>query len=251
MTGLDQALAGWALAATMAAVTAALLLRTGRRRIAINEALHELRRPLQALALSGSSTSSGVVDSSTRLAAVALERLDREVNGGHRPGAGERFRCEAMMRSAVGRWRARVALDGGSLELRWRAGDAAVFGERAALEQAVDNLIVNAIEHGGPEILVEGRRRGVRLIVSVADSRREAIAAAGRSGGRQVGGARPQAAIARVTGRRRHGHGLAVVRRVATAHRGSFVLRRAAGGSVATLDLPLAPGAIAPLDPAA
>lgn len=250
MTGLGQASAGWVLAATMAAVTAALLLRTGRRRIAINEALHELRRPLQAIALSGPSANSVVVESSTRLAAVALERLDREVNGGVRPGVSERVRCEAVMRSAVGRWRARVALEGGSLELRWRAGDAVVLGERAALEQAVDNLIVNAIEHGGPEILVEGRCRGARLIVSVADSRREAIATADPQPGRDRRGAHPPP-VALLTGRRRRGHGLAVVRRIAATNRGSFILRRTAGGSVAILDLPLAPGPIAPLDPAA
>ena len=199
---------------------------TERERTAINEALHELRRPLQALALCGGS-GGDVVASSARLAAVALERLDREVNGG---GGGERrrepLRCEAPLRSAVRRWRARVAMGGGSLELRWRAGEAIVLGDAAAIEQAVDNLIVNAIEHGGPEIVVEGRRRGGRLVISVADSGRRAPTQTGS--GIVAGG--------------RRGHGLALVRRFARSHDGRFVLHRAAGGSVAILELPLVAG---------
>jgi signal transduction histidine kinase len=233
MTGLGQALMGWTLAATLAAVTAALLLRSGRQRTAINEALHELRRPLQALALSGSSASGpAAVESSTRLAAAALERLEREVNGGGEPQPAEPVRGETMLRSAVGRWRARVALGGGSLELRWRAGEAVVLGDRVALEQAVDNLIVNAIEHGGPEIVVEGRRRAGRLLISVGDSGR-GTRVRSRPGGRG-------AAVGRIAGGRHRGHGLAVVRRAAAAHRGRVGRQRGGEGSVAMLDLPLA-----------
>ena len=202
---------------------------TERQRTAINEALHELRRPLQALALAAGGPDGDAVASSARLAAVALERLDREVNGGDAEPPSEPVRCEAAMRSAVGRWRARVALGGGSLELRWWAGDAAFVGDGAALEQAIDNLIVNAIEHGGPEILVEGRRRAMGLAISVADSGRG-------SQPRARGMARPAGRVS-VGGRR--GHGLAVVRRFAALHGGAFVLRKADGGSVATLELPL------------
>ena len=46
--------------------------------------------------------------------------------------------------------------------------------------------------------------------------------------------------IARLSGRQRHGHGLAVVRQVAAAHGGRFVLRRSEQGSLAVLELPLA-----------
>ena len=202
-----------------------------RRRAAIDEALHELRRPLQALALLGR-TRGGAVESSTRLAALALERLERELGrgdagapferqAGERRQAGAPVRCEAALREAVGRWRARVALGGGSLRLRWRAGDAVLGGDRGGLEQAVDNLIVNAIEHGGPEIVVEGRRRGSRLLISVSDSGRASNALSGSPG-------------------RRRGHGLRVVRRFAAGQGGRFVLERGERGAVATLELPLA-----------
>jgi signal transduction histidine kinase len=232
MTGLSQSL-GWSLAIAMTAVAGALALRGGRRRVAINEALHELRRPLQALALSGlvAKGAPGAVAGSIRLAAAALERLDRAVNGGPNAIVREPVRCEAVLRSAVGRWRARVVLAGGSLELRWRAGEAVLDGDRTELEQAVDNLIVNAIEHGGPTIVVEGRRRAASLCVSVVDSGRGSRPESRRDS--------PAEVIARISGRRRRGHGLALVRRAAAAHHGRFVLQRGELGTVATLELPL------------
>jgi signal transduction histidine kinase len=197
-----------------------------RRRAAIDEALHELRRPLQALALIGR-TRGGAVESSAKLAALALERLERELERGEggvpleRSPADAPVRCEAALREAVERWRARVALGRGSLRLSWRAGDAVLGGDRAGLEQAVDNLIVNAIEHGGPEIVVEGRRRGSRLLISVRDSGRVSPALPGSPA-------------------RRRGHGLRVVRRFAAGQGGRFVFERGERGAVATLELPLA-----------
>ena len=59
MIELAEIVAGWPLAATMAAVATAQGLRAGRRRGALNEALHELRRPLQAIALAGGGGSVG------------------------------------------------------------------------------------------------------------------------------------------------------------------------------------------------
>ena len=141
-------------------------------------------------------------------------------------------RLQPLAQAAVGRWRARAALAGGSLELRWRAGMAVVMGEHAGLAQALDNLIVNAIEHGGPSIVVEAKRRGDRLRVSVADSGRASRPESRRD--------TPADVIARLTGRRRHGHGLSVVRRVVASHGGRFVLRRSEEGSLAVLELPLA-----------
>ena len=85
MTDLAGIASGWPLAASMAVALTAQGLRAGRRRSALNEALHELRRPLQAIALAAPGMAGfGPVGSegSVRLAAAALERLDREINGG-------------------------------------------------------------------------------------------------------------------------------------------------------------------------
>ncbi len=233
MMDLANTAAGWPLAASMAVVLTAQGLRAGRRRYALNEALHELRRPLQAIALaSGTGTGEArSVDGSVELAATALERLDREINGGPAAAVRGAVRFQPLLQASVGRWRARAAMGGSSLELRWRAGGAVVMGERSGLSQALDNLIVNAIEHGGPSIVVEARRRGGRLRISVADS--------GRSSRPDSRRENPAEVIARLSGRSRHGHGLPVVRQVAAAHGGRFVLRRSEQGSLAVLELPL------------
>ena len=49
----------------------------------------------------------------------------------------------------------------------------------------------------------------------------------------------PAGLVARLSGRRRHGHGLRVVRRIAAAHRGDFRLRRSERGTEAVIELPV------------
>lgn len=241
MVALAEIFAGWPLAATMAGVVAAQGLRAGRRRSALNEALHELRRPLQAIALTGGGPvgSPPVLESSVHLAAAALDRLDREVNGGGLQRPPEAVEVRPLLEAAVRRWAARASLGGGSLKLRWRAGRAVVVGDRVELAQALDNLLVNAIEHGGPEISVDARPRKGRVRIAIADSGRSSRPAARRE--------TPAEAIGRLSGRRRRGHGLAVVRQVVAAHHGRFALRRSERGSIALLDLPLAGNRGAPV----
>jgi len=234
MIELAQIIAGWPLVLSMAAAVAAQGLRAGRRRMALNEALHELRRPLQVVALASRMrvAAAGNEGDPLEQAAAALERLDREINGGPSATVWGRVDGQALARAAVGRWQARARLSDGSLELRWNAGRASISGDRVALAQALDNLIVNAIEHGGPTIVVSARLREGRLRIAVADSGR-AMRPRSRYGN-------PAEIVAQLAGRRRHGHGLAVVRRVAAAHRGRFALRRSERGSLAVLELPLA-----------
>jgi signal transduction histidine kinase len=230
MIELAAIVAGWPLAATMAAFVAAQELRAGRRRSALNEALHELRRPLQAIALAGGPAGSPpVLESSVRLAAAALERLDCEVNGGSLQRPKEALEVRPLLEAAVRRWQARASLGGGSLQLRWRAGRAVVVGDRVDLAQALDNLIVNAIEHGGPTIQVDARPHKGRVRIVIADS-----GIASRPPARRDA---PAEVIERLSGPR-HGHGLSVVRQVAAAHRGRFALRRSVRGSLALLELP-------------
>ncbi len=234
MIELAHIAAIWPLAASMATAIAVQGLREGRRRTILNEALHELRRPLQAVALAvgPQPAPSGHGGEAIELAAAALERLDREINGG---GSTAPIRGvvdgHSLVLAALERWAERARLAGATLELRWNAGEATVGGDRCALAQALDNLIVNAIEHGGPTIVVSARLRAGALRIAVADSGR-----ASRPRSRRGTAA---ATIERLSGRRRHGHGLGVVSKIVAAHEGQFALRRSPRGSLAVLELPL------------
>lgn len=232
MTELVQ-IAGWPLVLSMAAAVAAQNLRAGRRRSALNQALHELRRPLQVVALASGprlGDPDGVREP-IELAAAALERLDREINGDPLAPVVGTVDAARLARSAVARWQGRVRLTEGSLELRWNAGQALVRGDHSALGQALDNLIVNAIEHGGPTIVVAARLGEGRLRIAVVDSGRATRPRSRRSNPVQV--------ISRLSGRHHRGHGLSVVRRVAADHGGRFALRHSERGSLAVLELPL------------
>jgi signal transduction histidine kinase len=234
---LAQLAGGWPLAFPLVAAAGARSLLAGRRRSALNEALHELRRPLQALALSSpdaGSARAGGVESSLQMAAAALERLDREINGEAGAAVRAPLAAESLLAATVARWQRRAALRGGSLRLRCADADLTVCGDRCEISQALDNLIVNALEHGGPDVVVTAAPAPGMLRISVADSGAPPSRASRRSGSAGL--------LARMSGRRRHGHGLRVVRRVAAAHGGSFRLRCSEAGAEAELDLPLLGG---------
>jgi signal transduction histidine kinase len=213
--------AGWPLGLTLAAAIVGDRVREARRRAALNRALHELRRPLQALVLS-SGRSRGPGSHAIRVALAALADLDREINGGSRPLARRPIACRALVQPAVERWRRPAASARRSLVLRWRAGSAVILADPDRLAQALDNLIDNALRHGGLRVLVDASlcANGVRIAVS--DS--------GRTTNATVSPRDP-----------RRGHGLRIVSAVAVEHGGRFAIRRSQAGTVATLELPLAP----------
>ncbi len=232
LNGIPPVLPAFALAAAAALAAGA---REGRRRMALNEALHELRRPLQALVLQApAGRRAGGGDGPVEMAAAALTRLEREING--EPAAPQRapLLARPLAESALGRWRERAAGAGATLELHWEAGGAAIDADRQDIAAALDNLIDNAIEHGGPRIAVEAASFADMLSLAVVDS------GDGAGSGRE---ARPVPAprdlLSRLSGRRRHGHGLRRVRRTAAAHGGSFSLHRGESGTSAVLELPL------------
>ncbi|HEX4669156.1 MAG TPA: HAMP domain-containing sensor histidine kinase [Solirubrobacterales bacterium] len=233
---LGQVVAAWPLGASLAAAVAAQGLQAGRRRTALNEALHELRRPLQVLALAtpgAGQLGPPAIQGSVQMAASALERLEREINGGSAAVVRAPMFARPLLDIAVARWKARAALAGGSLALRWQAGEAMIDGDRCEIAQALDNLMVNAIEHGGPKIVVEAWTRRGRFRVAVVDSGRESRPESRRES--------PAELVARLSGRRSRGHGLRVVRRTAATHGGEFRLHSSARGTEAVFELPLSP----------
>jgi two-component system, sensor histidine kinase FlrB len=167
------------------------------------------------------------------MATVALERLEREINGKPAFATVAAIPARPLLEAAVGRWRNQTAAAGGTLALRWSEsdGDSVVRGDRHALAQALDNLLVNAIEHGGAQIVIEAARVQGRLRIVVRDSGRAARTASART--------RMTELIERLSGRRSRGHGLRVVRRTVAAHGGEFALHRSPSGTAAVVDLPL------------
>lgn len=203
--------------------------------------MHELRRPLQALALldPDERREASVPGAGRRglleLIDSALGDLDRAVNGGEAPAATTRFCARDLVLGCLERWR--PAADGaGGFRVLWDAGPAMVEGDPTRMAQAIDNLVANALEHGGPPLMVTGARVAGRVRITVANGRAEA----------GPGPIRPVTALngdgeSRSTTRDpRRGHGTALVSEIASAHRGRFALCRTGSGCVAALELPLA-----------
>jgi two-component system sensor histidine kinase MtrB len=195
----------------------------------LNRALHELRRPLQALVLleQGPDAPAASAPEAARrglleLAACALDELDAAVNGGGGCPVTRRVSCRELVHASLERWRPPAAR--GSVKLYWDAGPAYVEADPAGVARALDNLLVNAIEHGAPPLVVTGATVADRLRITVAS---------GAAGPEPPGNGRDP----------RRGHGIPVVSEVARAHGGRFALYRSEQGCVAALELPLSGGA--------
>lgn len=225
---LAEVAAGLPMAASLALAGGISSFREGRRRMALNEAMHELRRPLQILTLTipGGSHQAPHVESSLELATVALDRLDREINGLAPEEVVTEVSVNALIVEAVQRWKSAAARGGVSLQMEWNGPETDVVGDRFDLAQALDNLLSNAIEHGAGEVRIGWRREGNWICISISNTGAKVAARAGRRSRRRGG-------------RCRRGHGLRVVSRVAKKHGGSFALRPARDGTKASLRLPL------------
>jgi len=221
--GSLAAIAGatWPVGLTMALVLLGDRVRERRRRRSLNERLHELRRPLQALVLAAKP---GPVagPEPLELALAALRDLDREVNGG--PPDVRRRPVEARMLAiaAAERWRARVAAAGRRIVVRWECGDELADVDPVQIAQALDNLLANALEHGSGPITIEGARLAKRIELRVRD------------------GGPVKSSRLRQHGDPRRGHGLRVTRMLAAGSGGELRIRAAARGTIAALTLPLA-----------
>ncbi|MGV1050342.1 MAG: hypothetical protein ACOYD4_17665, partial [Solirubrobacterales bacterium] len=171
---LTRVASAWPLAVSLAAAVAAHGLLAGRRRTALNEALHELRRPLQALVLATppAAARTGSGGDLPLQAELALKRLDREINGGPEVAVRAPVAIAERLQAALERWRGRAQLAGARLDLKSELGGAMVSLDRVGFDQALDNLIINAIEHGGERIAVAAELDAEVLRVTVKDSGR-------------------------------------------------------------------------------
>jgi signal transduction histidine kinase len=228
--------------AALALAAGAVALVTWRRaRVAgrmkrIAHASHELRGALNAIGLALGGMDDPAVEAlwaQHGRAVLAIDDLDTAHAREQRPSppmSTAPVDLEALVRQSVRSWAAvhgrwRVVLD-------WRAGRAIVSGHAARLCQALDNLIANALEHGGGPVTLVGRSAGDSVTVSILDR--------GRGGGRALEPARA------ASWRSRRGHGLAIARRAVEDHGGSLRFVRERRGAGVEVRLPLAPGASSP-----
>jgi signal transduction histidine kinase len=229
---LSELAGGLPIAASFAMATGITALREGRRRSSLNEAMHELRRPLQGLALSlpTEESENGPAEACLRMTVAAVERLDLEINGGTLEAPIVPALPRPAVEAAINRWGRPAETLGRSLGLEWRADDPILQARPVELAQALDNLLSNALVHGSGAVVVEVAEKGQRLHIVVRDG------GCAEEGDR----CRQMLRAVRIGGRDRHGHGLRIVRRVAARYGGSFRLRRSPGGTEARLELPLA-----------
>jgi signal transduction histidine kinase len=224
--GLLDAAAVWPLALTLATVGVVDRVRTARRRQGLNRALHELRRPLQALLLNRAQLNGAA--GQVEMALAALTQLDAEINGvagASRPG---RTRVAGLVAGAVERWRGAATIAGRSLEVAGCVPAWDVVGRPERIAQALDNLIANALEHGNGAIRIGVAGYGGTVRITVADG----------------GGDDPTAGPTEIAWRGpRRGHGLRIAAAVAAEHGGRVEVSRSTAGTVVALELPVGPRA--------
>jgi signal transduction histidine kinase len=243
---LGSAVGPAAIAAAAALLVAFFGVRSRSRKIeTINRCLHEIRRPLQVLALalpeSGVPAAAGlggrIGREPVRQAISALSSLDREINGRAVAtavsGRSELVAVRLMADACVRRWLPFARLAGAELRMVWAGPDVLVRGDGTALAAALENLIANAIEHGGSRVEVSGIAIGRKVRLVVDDS-----GVASRPDRLPSPAPGEIDRLAEVGG---HGHGLDVVRSTVASHGGKFEAEFGPAGSRAVVVLPVSP----------
>jgi signal transduction histidine kinase len=223
-------LAGWGIAAVLGALVLALRLRVARRAAHVARACHELRGPLGAarLALAAMERRGEIplervagLDLELRRAGLALEEL-----GGRAVAQRDEPICVAeLLREQVAVWHLVASGLGAELVLGTVLPGVHVLGDRVRLAQAIGNLVVNAVQHGGGRVELAARQAGDVVRIEVSDE----------------GPGLPAGVIAlaeRREGAGPHGHGLAVAATVARRHGGRLAPAPSLRGARVGLELP-------------
>jgi signal transduction histidine kinase len=224
-----------------------------RERNFVSDASHELRTPLAILktelelaAREGRSLQD--LQSAVRSAAEETERLVRlaedllviaRSDQGRLPVRYTRIDVADFLAGVGQKFQQRAGESGRRIGVEMEAGrDLTLFADSLRLEQALGNLVDNALRYGGGAVRITARQRDARIEIHVADDGPglppyflerafERFSRADESRGR--GGT---------------GLGLAVVEAIARAHGGSaHAANRAGGGADIWLSLPTRPPA--------
>lgn len=195
------------------------------RRRRLNAAMHELRRPLQALTLLVESRMPK--DEEARACAVAVRgallAVDEVVNGTSAAATSAPISISQLLADVEARWRGVAPV---SCRVKEVPGAAArgFRGDPAALGRAIDNLVANALEHGSEPVTVEASATNGEVVLAIRD--------------RGLAGA-PERRSERDP---RRGHGLGIVAEIAEQHGGDALpLRTGPAGTTAALRLPSGP----------
>jgi two-component system OmpR family sensor kinase len=220
-----------------------------RERAFVADASHELRSPLAILraeldvALMGESSReelrmavASAAEETERLSALAEDLLMlAQADEGTLPIKRERVDVGELLERLGERFAQAAGEAGATIETRSPSG-IRIGADPRRLEQALANLLENALRHGARRVLVRAERRGGRLELHVSDDGRgfpepflevafERFTRADRS--RTSPGA---------------GLGLSIVRTIARAHGGeAYIANDAAGGAHVWLAIPDAP----------
>jgi signal transduction histidine kinase len=265
-----------ALWAASTAVALALAAAQWRARtvglLGVRRACHELRGPITAARLglqlgarTGelSAASLRALDLELGRAGLALDDLVHPAGLELLPRREETVEAAALVRSSVLAWRGTAELHGVQLREEWAGPPAAVRGDRLRLAQVTGNLIANAIEHGGGEIVVRGSAPAGAVRIEVRDAGpglppavvRSLDPSRGRGAGRlrapgggagwlRAAGGRAAGAVGSLPGRaaRRgdpaHGHGLGIAARIVALHRGRLFADPRPHGACVVVELP-------------
>jgi signal transduction histidine kinase len=209
-----------------------------RRRRAFSQPLHELRGAIAAIQLglfgldrrgltSVLSDRVEALRAQAQRAHMAVEDVD-DIRLARRSATGrlELFDAGVVVRRRVAAWSGFAETRRRSVELRWPIGPAVVRADELRIGQALDNLIVNALDHGGGVVCVTGALTESTVRIAVADQ------------GQGIG--RPLRQVMSAPWHGRHGHGLAVAARVAELHGGRLTATSGRIGSKVEIELPLA-----------
>lgn len=107
----------------------------------------------------------------------------------------------------------------------WRAGPVLVRGNGGRLKQALDNLIANALEHGGGRVLVESDVQAGCVRVAISD---------GGPGPSRIGVKRRKRSACSP-----RGHGLSIAKDIVEAHGGKLLHGTGGNGAAIVVELPV------------
>jgi signal transduction histidine kinase len=154
-----------------------------RERALVADAGHELRTPLSILKLElelalGSDSSREELQERVHSAAEEVDRLAKladdlliiaRAEQGRLPLEKQRFEVGTLLDAVAGRFAAAAAAHGRSVRMGAIDGGFVVEADRARLEQALTNMVSNALRHGEGEVLLRADRRGGAVELHVLD----------------------------------------------------------------------------------